>query len=520
MKKKTTKFTDSLLTHLGLAILSGGLLFFSAPGPVGFAPCAWIALVPLLFVCRQAGPGRAALLGLLCGLIYYTLLLYWILIVLGTYGYLSWYISVPVLLLLALYMALYIALFSAAISWLGSSFLSIWSAPLLWVGLDYVRNFFLTGFPWQDLGYSQYQFPMLIQAADLAGHYGLTFMIVLANAFFLGLLQRFGSKAKSSFYSCKNDLILAGAALLAMTGYSLIRYMTIDREITAARTVSVGIVQGNIPQNEKWLPGFQAQTIDTYIALSEKLLALHKVQLLIWPETALPFYPMENQLFKQLIDRLVLKQQIPLFTGAPHRQDWQGVTQYYNSSFLIAADGAIMARYDKQHLVPFGEYIPLRAFMPSSIVPVVETMGDFTPGASSQPIRIGDLRLGVLICYESIFPELARRTTNQGADILVNLTNDAWYGRSSAPWQQLSMAVFRAVETKRSLARAANTGISVFIDPLGRTPVLSPLFEPYQAAADLPLLTNKTIFCRIGHLFPPACLFIFLVMTGWVKKKR
>jgi apolipoprotein N-acyltransferase len=318
----------------------------------------------------------------------------------------------------------------------------------------------------------------------------------------------------------KKMLVFAAAILFTITGYSLIRYQMTGRDIATAPTAVIGIVQGNIAQDEKWVPSFQARTIDTYISLSEALLTQNQAELLIWPETALPFYPMENQLFQAIRDRLITRHRVPLLTGAPHREGLQANARYYNSSFLIDADGSLLARYDKQHLVPFGEYIPLRIFMPSSIVPIVETMGDFTPGSSTLPIKFGNLQLGILICYESIFPELARLETSAGANLLVNLTNDAWYGRSSAPWQQLSMAVFRAVETKRSLARAANTGISVFIDPLGRTHNLSPLFAPFQAAAHLALLTEKTFFCRIGYLFPLFCLIGFLAVVVVVKQKK
>lgn len=510
---------------LGLALLSGMLLFLAAPGPIGFAPCAWIALIPLLVACQKVKPAKAALLGLVCGLVHYTMLLYWILIVLGTYAYLSWYITVPVLLMLAWYMALYTALFAAIISWTTPFFAAIIIAPLSWVALDYIRSLLFTGFPWQDLGYSQYQFPMLIQAADLFGHYGITFVIVLTNALILGLLRFFSSKPQSSASSPQpkntRKILIAGSLfLLAMTGYSFLRYQITNRDITNAPTAAIGIVQGNIPQDEKWIPSFQAGTIDTYINLSETLLAQNQVKLLIWPETALPFYPRENALFQQLIGRLVTRHSVPLLTGAPHREGSRTDTRYFNSGFLIAADGAVLARYDKQHLVPFGEYIPLRMLMPSSILPIVETMGDFTKGASTLPITIDNLRLGVLICYESIFPELARLETTAGANLLVNLTNDAWYGRSSAPWQQLSMAVFRAVETKRSLARAANTGISVFIDPLGRTRKLSPLFTPFQATENLPLLAEMTMFCRIGYLFPFACLLGTLAIAILARQKK
>jgi apolipoprotein N-acyltransferase len=202
--------------------------------------------------------------------------------------------------------------------------------------------------------------------------------------------------------------------------------------------------------------------------------------------------------------------------------------RYYNSAFLFSPVTAMpgvpralrpAGRYDKQHLVPFGEYIPLRTILPLP-GPLVETMGDFSLGNSVAPLSCGKAQLGVLICFESIFPDLARREVDAGATLLVNITNDAWFGRSSAPWQHLAMAVLRAVENRRSLARAANTGISGFIDPAGRTQKLSPLFVPYAASARLPLLTGKTVFGRFGHNLPLACLLLLGPATALVVLKK
>ncbi len=501
------------------AILSGTLLLMATPGIPGSAWLAWVGLIPLLWAISHARPGKAFMLGLLCGVVFFTGLLYWIVIVLGRYGNLPIWISLPALLLLAAYMSLYTGIFAAGLAWARPAIAPLWLAPVLWVGLDYLRGWICTGFPWLDLGYSQFQNLIVLQTADLAGHHGLTFLIVLANTLVFSWLTRIlplGTQPSDS----KGSRAVAACLLVAAFVYGALRLPRIDQAIAAAPQLATTVVQGNVPQDEKWVPAFQEKTVQDYLRLSQKALRDEPDHLLIWPETALPFYPMENPLFRVITGQLAAGPPTHLLTGAPHRE-LAGVPpelRYYNSAFLLAPSpptpeqpGSMhpAGRYDKQHLVPFGEYIPLRGILPLP-GPLVETMGDFTLGESVVPLSCQKARLGVLICFESIFPNLARREVEAGANLLVNLTNDAWFGRSSAPWQHLAMAVLRAVENRRSLARAANTGISGFVDPAGRTQGLSALFVPYAASARLPLLTETTVFQRFGHRLPLACLLLLV----------
>lgn len=496
--------------NITLALLSGVMLFLSAPGPLGFGFWAWIALIPLLIACHATPPRQAAFLGLLCGMVYHTFLLYWVLIVLGTYGHLAWWVSIPALLLLALYMSFYTIFFAAASCRLMQTVSIVWVAPVLWVALDYIRGMLLTGFPWQDLGYSQYKFPLIIQVADLFGHYGVTFIIVMTNATCVAALQIFSRKSFPAHKTILATILTAAVVIATVFAYNFQRYDRMELLAENSDKLAVTVVQGNIPQEEKWIPQYQKQTIDTYISLSKKAIEQQKSSLVIWPETALPFYPLEHPLFPEIVDRLVKPKEIRLLAGAPHRSklsDDDTPVEYFNSSFLISADGRIIGNYNKQHLVPFGEYIPLRRVI-SFAAPLVETMGDFSSGKSAQPLSFQNAKIGVLICFESIFPELARKHVTMGANMLANITNDAWFGKSSAPWQHLSMAVLRSVETRRSLARSANTGISGFIDPLGRLVKISPLFEPVFLTEDIPLLTEETFFVRYGHRFGMICLIL------------
>jgi apolipoprotein N-acyltransferase len=500
-----------------LALLSGLLLFLAAPGLFSLGFLAWFALAPLLWACRKVAPRQAFRLGLASGLLYHLLLLYWITIVLGTYGQLPWYVSGAALFLLALYMGLYLAIFTAGFSWLGSRLSPLWSAPLLWVALDFIRARLFTGFPWQDLAYSQYQTPLLIQTADLLGHSGVTFLIVLANVLLVTMAAKAGQGGRMR-PTPTAAIAAAFALLLVSVLYGGLRQQQLQNEIKTAAKLPVTVVQGNIPQDQKWTPATLHHTVDTYIDLSRQALAQRRSELLVWPETALPFHPQENPLFQEVIGGLVQPAAVKLLTGAPHREWDDNELRYYNSAMMISGTGLITGIYNKQHLVPFGEYIPLRRFLPFT-TPLVETLGDFTPGASSSPVSCDGVKIGVLICFESIFPELGRKQTAQGASLLVIITNDAWFGRSSAPRQHLSMAVLRAVENRRAVARAANTGVSAFVDPLGRLTATSNLFEPAFLTEDLPLLAGDSFYVRYGHFFPLICLLL-LAPLSWVAWRR
>lgn len=506
------------------AVFSGLLLYLSFPGAAGYWPLAWVALVPMMLAAlRAATPRSAARLGFFCGLIHYLSLLYWILIVLGRYGGLAWWVTLPVLLLLACYMSGYFALFAAVLNWAGrrSRILWFWLVPLLWVGLDFIRaRIVFNGFPWQDLAYSQYRQPLLLQIADLFGHHGLTFLIVLANCLVAVMLRGRPGKpgdtgARLRWMVMPAILLIAAAAL-----YSLVRFREIDRLLPASPAVNVVVVQGNIEQDLKWSEVMRSRTLERYLELSQVAGPdpAGGGPLIIWPESALPYYLQKDTGFGALMKEIDPQGAAWLLTGAPYYEQQaagtagaDAVDRFYNSAFLVSPAGQVRGRYDKQHLVPFGEYIPLRSLLPLP-GPLVESIGDFNRGGPASPLSCQQAQIGVLICFESIFPELARCRVRSGANLLVNITNDAWFGRSSAPWQHLSMAVLRAVETRRSLARSANTGISGFIDPLGRLPAVSPLFESARLAAVMPLLQVETFFAGPGYYFAPACLVMALLL--------
>lgn len=501
------------------AVLSGLLLALSFPGGPGWWPLLAIALVPLLLALRGGSRGRAFRAGLVAGMIHFVILLYWIVIVLGHYGGLPWYIAVPALVLLALYMALYVGLFALGARVLVENLPSpaaLWLVPALWVGLDWLRGLLFSGFPWMDLGYALWGQPALIQVADLLGHHGVTFLLVLVNTLPVLLLSA-GPEAGG-----RGRMMLAAPVVLVVAivaVYSVVRWQQVEQQMAVAGRMHIGIVQGNIDQDLKWSPENQGKTVATYIDRTASLFAGgdggRRPTLVVWPETALPFYP-ANSMFVEDLQRLNTRFDMALLTGAP----WYEVVDrekkeydYYNSAVLIAPTGEFIDRYSKSHLVPFGEYVPLKPLLPF-LAPLVEAVGDFSPGIIGRPPQWRHGRLGVLICFESIFPAIAGQWVRNGANVLVNLTNDAWYGKSSAPYHSLAMTAFRAVETRRSLVRSANTGISGFIDPLGRVVRQSGLFEPWAAAEDVVLMEGKSLWLRGGRLFAPLCAAAALVAIG------
>ncbi|MFH2122968.1 MAG: apolipoprotein N-acyltransferase [Pseudomonadota bacterium] len=501
--------------------MTAGLLWLAFPGGGAFWPLLFIALVPFFRTVFGAGTVRqAGGCGMLTGLLHFLVLLYWITTVLGRYGGLPPSLSVPALVLLALYMSLYMGIFAMAARLFVVRLplpLVLWAIPAAWVALDWCRSFLFTGFPWMDPGYALAHLPWMIQTADLWGHYGLTYLLVLINTL-AAILLMLGTAKRGQFALVVPVVLVCGTVAV----YSFLRWQQVERQMAVSESMRIGVVQGNISQDLKWSPGLQEETLRNYKGQSWGLLDENHSLLLVWPETALPFYPVAAHPLLPMVRDLAASGDTSLLTGAPWVEQFtdsagggQEVTRYYNSALLFDSEGRITSRYSKSHLVPFGEYVPLKKMLPF-LAPLVEAVGDFSPGAIEQALACHNARIGVLICFESIFPEIARKWVGAKANILVNLTNDAWYGRSSAPHHSLAMTVLRAVETRRSMVRAANTGFSGFIDPLGRVQVASPLFEPWAESADVILMEEETWFVRLGYIFSPFCLGITIFLLVWI----
>jgi len=280
----------------------------------------------------------------------------------------------------------------------------------------------------------------------------------------------------------------------------------------------VAVIQGNIEQSQKWDPAFQIATIETYNRLS---LATRRLSpdLIVWPESAAPFYFLAEVPPTRMVMQGIMATGAHFLIGAPSFALRGKNADYFNSAYLIGPGGEVLGKYDKAHLVPFGEYTPFKKYLPF-LGKIVEHVGDFKPGIKGQTLEMQGRKLGIQICYEIIFPALSQAMVQNGAGLLITITNDAWYGTTAGPYQHFSLAVLRAVENRRALARAANTGISGFVDPAGR--VLGPtrLMEEATAVRDLPLLDAATVYTRYGDIFAGVCLMGSIAITAWELLRR
>ncbi len=485
-------------------MLSGLLLTASfAPSPLDWM--VWFAWVPLLRSLDNESPANAFLLGFMAGLAHYLTLIYWIIPTLQNYGYLGLLTSSGALVLLCLYLALYPALFAYLICCMRESRVLVFMMGSLWVGLELIRTHFLTGFPWCLLGYTQFRNLFLIQVADLVGVYGISFMIVLAN----GLIYRLVFHRHASE---RRGLVLEIMGLLLVVAFSLIygqhRLAGDEHNGKGGKSIKAAIIQGNIDQSIKWDPAYQEMSVDTYHRLTLSA-SPFKPDLVVWPETAMPFFFQDNEDLSPRLFKMAKQADAELIFGSPAYKKTHSGTKYYNRVYLLSRHGEFAGYYDKVHLVPFGEYVPYRWLFPF-FRHLLHAAGNFASGEKIEPLELTNHPAGILICFEVIFPELARTQTRKGAAILVNLTNDAWFGRTSAPYQHLSMAVFRAVENGRPMIRAANTGFSAFIGPHGHIMARSQLFKEEVLTRELRLKpSSKSFYTRYGDLFA----FVLLVIS-------
>ena len=505
----TKSISASWYRHPALyaALLSGLMLTASFPNVDAWF-LSWIALAPLCWIGFSQLPKAAFRWGLLAGWVHYMTLMYWLVPTLTTYGHLPLFLTVPMLVLLAAYLALYSAVFAWLLAKLKPG---PWGAliliPVLWTALEWVRCWLLSGLPWALLGYTQYQQIALIQIADLFGVYGVSFLVAAVNGMIALFLWAFLNHRSGDSQIPRSALLTAvGALTVVFSGvlyYGHQRLNTISTWIQATDHKTVAAIQGNISQDLKWEPEHLRAAFDTYLRLSE---SAADAELVVWPETALPFYIPYDQSAVDYLKAEVARINTDFLIGAPTAlETGQDQFNYQNSAYLIKSDRTIEGAYHKAHLVPFGEYVPLKEWLPF-LGNIVAQVGDFIPGEKGVTLPWRDHNIGMLICYELIFPDLTRAQVQNGADLLINITNDAWYGRTSAPYQHFSFARFRAIESRRSLVRAANTGISGFIDPAGRVSAATPLFEEAVSSQPVAFLTVDTFYSTYGDLLPMGCM--------------
>jgi apolipoprotein N-acyltransferase len=512
------------LRHILLAATTGIFLPLCFPKfDVGLL--AWVALVPLHIALDSSRRTQAFWLGWLSGMIGFTGIMSWVVTAMHTYGKVPLLISYGIMLLLTAYLGLFVAVYSAGVVWFRMLVprYGLFAAPCLWVTLELLRTYLLSGLPWSLFGYSQYRQLDLIQVADHLGVYGVSFLIVLTNValaeLYLWLMPLFRGFRPARL---PWELVTTSAMLIGLSwAYSTSVIVSEESERPKA-TIQVGVVQPNIDQAVKWDQSIREETLRRYDHLTESF--GYGTDLIIWPEAATPFVYEREPLYQLQLVAMATRASAPLLFGSPAvRFDADRKPYLLNSAYLLSPEGSLLGRYDKQHLVPFGEYIPLKSSALFFLDKLVEGIGDFQAGPgptifSIQP-KMSDesnpqrpVKFGVLICYEVIFPDLVRHMAAAGAEFLVTITNDAWFGDSSAPAQHFSMVVFRSVENHRAFARAANTGISGFIDPFGRIIKASPIFMQTALQATIAVRQQQTFYSRYGDVFAYGCMIISLLL--------
>lgn len=465
------------MKRIALAALAG-LLYTLAFPTYNLWPTAGVCLIPLFFLIEGATPRAAFLYGLIAGIVAWGGTIYWAAYVMQIYGYLPLPVAALVLLLFMTYLALYFGIFAAAATRLMRTRLAVLTVPGLWVLLELIRSYALTGFPWALLGYAPFAFKPLIQIAEIGGVYLISGVIVMANLALYRALRR-------DF----QPLLAAGIVLALCLAWGQWRMQTLPLD---GRPLKAGIAQANIPQDQKWLEGMVGPTIDIYTRLTRKALR-QGAEIVAWPETACNFYLFLQWEPTTRIVGLSRETRADLLIGSP-AVEVDGTERYYNRVWLIN-NGLIKGQYDKVHLVPFGEYVPLAWLLQPFIGKLTEGVSDFSqPTHKAVPIE----DIGILICFESLFPDMARDLCKAGATYLVNASNDAWYKTWSAPEQLLTMSAFRAIETRRYLVRPVNHGISAVIDPLGRVVKTIGLLQEDAVVVPIQKLSGQSFYTRCG----------------------
>jgi apolipoprotein N-acyltransferase len=512
------KLTKELWRKVLLAGLSSLGLWLAFPN-FNLEILAFFSLIPLLCLIYGEKPLNSFYYCFGAGTLFYLLSLSWVTNTMVNYGGLSRPVSFLILFLLALYLALYFGafgyIFSKYIRGLGA-----WEplgGALLWVSLEYLRTQ-LTGFPWNSLGYSQYKNLLFIQISSLGSFYIISFLLFFGNAAGAYCWWHWrhnktgatGPAMRDPENRGRSPLLNPLLAFLLAVGCSYAYGYWAMQQPLEGKPLKVAVAQGNIDQGVKWSPAFLQSTIEIYQRLSREA-AQESPDLLVWPEAAMPFFLAQNETYGPRVLKIAGDLGIPILTGADYRGLYHGQRRNFNSAFLLTPRGDVGGRYDKMHLVPFGEYVPWQKIF-FFVDKMVEVVGDFAPGEKATVFSTPKGSFGVTICYENIFPALVRKFTKNGADFLVNITNDAWFGASAAPYQHLSMSAFRAIENRRWVVRAANTGVSAIIDPYGRIVKETAIFQEAYFTGQIQLLNHQSFYLVYGDVFAVVAVFLLLAL--------
>lgn len=468
-----------LIATLGAWIGYANPVFHFPLAALAFPLClAWIGF-------RATSWKKAFKFGWLAGLLAGVGSFYWVVIPVQYYGGLPWFIALPCPVLLAGLMAIYFGLFSTAMFYAGQKMEGIplcILAGLTWGSMEMLMGTLLSGFPWMNLSSAFVPWTFAIQGASILGAYGLSgIFVTLAVAMLL-------------YSTYRSALYLAVGLLVGITTFGFYRIANFQE---AEPTYTISAVQGNIDQGEKWEPKYQAATVKKYAKLTLEAIQKFQPKVVIWPETAMPFYFQDKTPYQKAVQILAQDTKTPIITGSPAYKVTDIKTRQFvlfNRAWLVDDTGRALQSYDKEHLVPFGEYMPFEKWVPFE--KLVQAAGNFVSGKDNKPIMLDGVALGMQICYEGIFPDLAQKQVERGASALLNISNDAWFGKTSAPNQHLNLTILRAVEQGRWLVRSTNTGISAFINPLGDITAVGTQFQAESLSAKINPRTETTPFHR------------------------
>jgi apolipoprotein N-acyltransferase len=508
---------SSRLSAYALASASGLLLALSFP-KFGHPALAWIALAPLLLSLTGATLRRAFALGFVAGAIYFTGTLYWITRVMAMYGDMAFWVAVLINAALIAYQAIYPAIFALVVRRIviahGPG--ALMAAPIVWVATELGRTHILSGFPWVLLGYSQTSVLPIAQFASLFGVYGVSMLVASVGA---ALATYATGPARAGRYRRARPLLLALVSVIAVAVWGSRRAAMAEWTHTGD-VIRVGLIQGNIDQDEKVQAGRAAGIFQGYLNMTRQAIR-EGAEFVIWPESSTPFRFEDDVFAATQIRTLAQQAKVPLLFGSDQfvRGASGAPTTFYNSAFLVRPDGTTGGVYKKMHLVPFGEYVPAQKLL-FFAAPLVQAVSDFSAGTEAVLLPVGDHLVSTAICYEVVYPDLVRRFVTGGSEMLTTITNDAWFGPTSAPYQHFEQASMRAIELGRYLVRSANTGISGIVDPYGRVVQRSAIFQPAVVVGDARFLKTSTFYARHGDILAYASVLAtaaLLAVAGRVK---
>ncbi len=493
------------LKNTVLCLLSVVLLIISYP-QIEWWQLAWVALVPLWWVLHGKSLRSAFGWGFLFGFVFFF----------GTLGWLI-YVTYPGTVLLCLYLALYPAIFACGFVYFQKLPLipRVFVLASLWTVLEFLRANLFTGFGWCTLGHSQYRNLVLIQIADIIGLYGISFLVMLVNLVVFETIKFVGRGRLIIAPTDLKDIRRLQIITLILLAFSFAYGLWTFKHFPYLPTVKVAVVQPNIPQNIKWDERYKPSIVKKTLDLTD-MVAKDRPDIILWPETSLPGVLSEQPAFVEQIRLKAIDFKTPIVMGVIVYQGGR----YYNSAILIGKDGTIQGQYKKIHLVPFGEFLPLRPML--GWINRFIGMEDFTSGTEYTlfPVLNPVHQFAVLICFEDTINDLWRNFTKAGGEFFMNITNDAWFMDTKEPFLHLQEAVLECVQNKRSLVRAANTGVSGFVDPLGRMIRLAQdskgkkTFVSATATADVPVNRRQTLYTKYADVFTSVCFLCILWGMG------